>query len=67
MWDALVVQAALDARCDVLLTEDLQHGRRFGDLEISNPFVSSAHETPRAPYRTRAVKRESRGARRVPA
>ena len=54
MWDALVVQAALDARCDVLLSEDLQHGRRFGDLEIRNPFAASgAHERPAAPYRAR--------------
>lgn len=54
MWDALVVQAALDARCDVLLSEDLQHGRRFGDLEIRNPFAGSgAHERAAAPYRGR--------------
>lgn len=56
-WDGLIVQAAIDARCDVLLTEDLQHGRRFGDLQISNPFLSSAHEPPRPAYRARAKKR----------
>ncbi len=56
MWDALVVQAAIDSRCDVLLTEDLQHGRQFGDLEIFNPFLSatSAHEPIRSRYRARA-------------
>jgi predicted nucleic acid-binding protein len=36
--DALIVQAALDARCTTLYSEDLQHGRRFGTLEIVNPF-----------------------------
>jgi predicted nucleic acid-binding protein len=57
-WDAMVVQAALDARCDVLLSEDLQHGRRFGDLEIRNPFVAgAAHEPPRAPYRAQRNKK----------
>jgi len=57
MWDALVVQAALDARCDVLLTEDLQHGRRFGDLEVRNPFAASgAHERPGTPYRARRTR-----------
>ncbi len=62
MWDALVVQAAIDARCDLLLTEDLQHGRRFGDLEIQNPFLASgAHEQPAAPYRAR---RSPKGAAR---
>ena len=46
-WDGLIVQAALDARCDILFSEDLQHGRRFGELEIRNPFTTAAHE-PRA-------------------
>ena len=51
VWDALIVQAALDARCGVLLSEDLQHGARFGELSIANPFleVPRAHE-PRARY-----------------
>lgn len=53
VWDGLIVQAALDARCEVLLSEDLQHGRRFGDLEIVNPFVAGAgaHEAPARTYR----------------
>jgi predicted nucleic acid-binding protein len=39
-WDALVVQAARTERCDRLLTEDLNHGQRIGDLTIINPFRS---------------------------
>lgn len=51
VWDGLIVQAALDARCDVLLSEDLQHGRRFGTLEVANPFLpAAAHEAPARPY-----------------
>ena len=51
IWDGLIVQAALDAQCDVLLSEDLQHGRRFGSLEVANPFLpAAAHETPARPY-----------------
>lgn len=47
IWDGLIVQAALDAHCDVLLSEDLQHGRRFGSLEVTNPFLPvAAHEAP---------------------
>ena len=47
VWDGLIVQAALDAHCDVLLSEDLQHGRRFGSLEVTNPFLpAAAHEAP---------------------
>jgi predicted nucleic acid-binding protein len=38
-YDSLIVAAALEARCDLLLTEDFQHGQRFGSLRIANPFV----------------------------
>jgi predicted nucleic acid-binding protein len=38
-WDALIVQAALESNCRRLFSEDMQHGRRFGDLEIENPFA----------------------------
>ena len=41
-WDALVVEAALSAGCTRLLTEDLQHGRRFGALVVENPFAGAA-------------------------
>ena len=58
LWDGLIVQAALDAQCDVLLSEDLQHGRRFGDLEVVNPFIAAAHET-RAGYKRSKARRSS--------
>lgn len=38
-YDSLIVSAALLADCRVLYSEDLQHGRRFGGLEIRNPFA----------------------------
>jgi predicted nucleic acid-binding protein len=38
-WDALIVIAAQSRRCDTLLTEDLTHGQRFGQLRIVNPFI----------------------------
>jgi predicted nucleic acid-binding protein len=51
IWDGLIVQAALDAHCDLLLSEDLQDGRRFGDLEVANPFrPRAAHEKPARAY-----------------
>jgi predicted nucleic acid-binding protein len=37
-YDALIVAAALDAGCQSLLTEDMQHGQKFGALTIENPF-----------------------------
>jgi len=38
--DALIVEAALLAGADTLLTEDLQDGRRFGELTVRNPFLA---------------------------
>jgi predicted nucleic acid-binding protein len=38
-YDALIVSSALQARCDLLFTEDLQHGQRFGTLQVRNPFL----------------------------
>jgi predicted nucleic acid-binding protein len=45
-WDGLIVQAAVDAHCDVLLSEDLQDGRRFGELVIRNPFSGPGLHEP---------------------
>jgi predicted nucleic acid-binding protein len=39
-YDALIVAAACDAGCATLYSEDLQHGRRFGDLTVVNPFLA---------------------------
>ncbi len=52
VWDALIVQAALDAGCTTLYSEDLQHGMRLGSLTIVNPFsgAPAVHE-PVAPFR----------------
>jgi predicted nucleic acid-binding protein len=38
-YDALIVAAAIQGRCKILYSEDMQHGRRFGDLVIQNPFL----------------------------
>jgi len=40
-WDALIVEAALRAGCRVLISEDLQHGRRFDTLVVENPFCAA--------------------------
>lgn len=37
-WDALIVRAAQRAHCQVLYSEDMQPGRRFGDIRVENPF-----------------------------
>ena len=38
VYDALIIAAALEASCDELLSEDMQHGRKFDQLTIINPF-----------------------------
>ena len=37
-WDAMVVQAAIEAGCDTLYSEDLNAGQRFGSVVVVNPF-----------------------------
>ena len=37
--DALIVSAARVSRCRFLLSEDLQDGQAFDDLEVLNPFA----------------------------
>lgn len=38
-WDALILEAALRAGADVLISEDGQAGRRFVRLVVENPFA----------------------------
>ncbi len=38
-WDALILEAALRSGADLLVTEDGQHGQRFGKLTLENPFI----------------------------
>src|ERR1035438_6308343 len=38
-YDALIVAGAIEAQCGTLYSEDLQHGQRFNDLRIENPFT----------------------------
>lgn len=37
-WDALVVRAAAQASCVVLLTEDLNDGQDFDGVRVESPF-----------------------------
>ncbi len=38
-YDALIVAAALEAGCNRLYSEDMQHGQQIQQLTIQNPFV----------------------------
>lgn len=39
-WDSLIVSAALENKCQILLSEDMQHGFTIeGQLKVVNPFL----------------------------
>ena len=40
-YDALIIASAIEAGCDILYSEDMQHGRTIGGLAIVNPFLES--------------------------
>lgn len=42
-WDALIVTAAADAGCALLLSEDMQHGFVTRGLTIVNPLTDNTH------------------------
>jgi predicted nucleic acid-binding protein len=37
-WDALIVQAAERSDAEVLYSEDLSNGQRYGGVQVLNPF-----------------------------
>lgn len=40
-WDAAIVAAAKAARCQQLLSEDLNHGQDYDGVVVVNPFLTS--------------------------
>ena len=41
-WDSLIVASALETECELLYTEDMQHGQVIENrLRIINPFLDS--------------------------
>ena len=47
-WDALVVQAAQASGAEVLYSEDLSDGQKYGSVRVINPFLDSAGRPSRA-------------------
>ena len=43
IWDAVVMAAAADAGCRLLLSEDLQNGFTWHGVTVVNPFAASPH------------------------
>ncbi len=38
-WDAAILEAALSSKCEVLLSEDLNHGQDYEGVRVVNPFL----------------------------
>lgn len=38
LWDALILRAAIESDCEVVLTEDLQDGWQVEGIRVENPF-----------------------------
>jgi predicted nucleic acid-binding protein len=43
IWDAVVLSAAADARCRLMLSEDLQDGFTWRGVTVVNPFAPRMH------------------------
>ena len=43
IWDAVILSAAADARCRLLLSKDLQDGFTWRGVTVANPFAASRH------------------------
>lgn len=67
IYDAAIVAVALEAGCDTILSEAMQHGQKFAALSIVNPYRrrTSRHNASRhlRPGETRPPKRDEGGGR----
>ena len=43
IWDAVIMSAASQAGCRLLLSEDLQEGFTWGGVTVTNPFATPSH------------------------
>jgi predicted nucleic acid-binding protein len=43
IWDAIILAAAAEANCRLLLSEDLQDGFTWNGVTIANPFAGKKH------------------------
>jgi predicted nucleic acid-binding protein len=44
IWDSVILSAAAEAGCRLLLTEDLQEGFTWKGVTVTNPFGTRKHE-----------------------
>ncbi|WP_035054274.1 PIN domain-containing protein [Andreprevotia chitinilytica] len=41
-WDSLILAAAIEADCDVVYSEDMQHGQQVDGVRVVNPFLEDS-------------------------
>jgi predicted nucleic acid-binding protein len=63
IWDAVILSAAADAHCRLLLSEDLQDGFTWSGVTVVNPFKADRHPLLSAALGGRRVPRGTRAAR----
>jgi predicted nucleic acid-binding protein len=44
IWDAVILAAAAEAQCRLLLSEDLHDGFTWSGVTVVNPFAEKKHE-----------------------
>lgn len=44
IWDAVIVSAAAEAGCRLVLSEDLQEGFTWKGVTVTNPFATPKHD-----------------------
>ena len=45
-WDAAITVAARRLGCDILYSEDLNHGQDYDGVKVVNPFLAVANHLP---------------------
>ena len=43
-WDAAIIVAARRLGCNILYSEDLNHGQNYDGVKVVNPFLAAAHQ-----------------------
>jgi len=43
IWDAVILSAAAEAECRLLLSEDMHDGFTWGGVTVTNPFATPQH------------------------
>ena len=48
IWDAMIIEAARSAGCDLVLSEDMQHDQDFDGVVVKNPFATTPPDTSKS-------------------